>query len=846
MPSPIRGSTLQGRELLSTGWQFCSVAPDAFGSPGELNPTLHWREATVPCTAASALRELGEWSFDTPPRRFDAEDWWFRCEFAAEHTGDSAVLGLDGLATLADVWLNGEKILSSENMFIAHEVDVSDRLKQHNSLCIRFRSLDKALTAKRPRPRWKAPMIENQQLRWFRTTVLGRTPGWSPSAAAVGPWRPVWIEYRNAVAITNVRLRTSVDGASGTVVVGLEHASVKNAKVLGAELILSMGEQRFSHPLTVSASTAHGELRVPNAERWWPHTHGNPTLYSAQLELTIESSAGEHTVQRLDMGQVGFRTVRVDTTDGQFRVLVNEVPIFCRGACWTPIDVVSLRANEAEYGKAIEQVRDAGMNMIRIGGTMVYEDDALLNACDRNGILIWQDLMFANMDFPHGDAAFDASVERELRHELNRLAPHPSLAVLCGNSEVEQQAAMFGATRDRWTPALFHEFIPKLANEICPYVPYWPSSAHGGSFPHQPNVGTTSYYGVGAYLRSLEDARRSEVKFASECLAFANIPEDATIAKMPKDLALRVHHPEWKARTPRDLGAGWDFEDVRDHYVKELFGVDVMSLRYSDHDRYLQLGRIATGEVMAATFAEWRRKRSACGGGLVWFLRDLVPGAGWGVIDAFGEPKSAYFAMKRVLQPVAVFISDEGCNGLTLHVTNETPKQLTATLKLTLLRDGHIVVTEGQRELVLEPHSTIELVANELFEGFYDLSFAYRFGPLAFDVAAATLGIADTIVSTAAHSLAPAHALHKCDVGISAVAKAEGNSYKLTLKAQRVARFVSVHADGFMSDDQYFDLIPGTDRIVHLQPKSKTSVPGVRGVVSALNGFAPAQIEMRS
>lgn len=846
MPSPIRGSTLQHRELLSTGWQFCSAPPDAFSSPDELNPALHWREATVPCTAASALRELGEWSFDTPPRRFDAEDWWFRSEFDSQRTADSVFLGLDGLATLADVWLNGEKILSSENMFIAHEVDVTSRLQQRNSLCIRFRSLDKALTAKRPRPRWKAPMIENQQLRWFRTTVLGRTPGWSPSAAAVGPWRPVWIEYRNDVAISNVQLRTSVAGASGTVHLSLQHSSFKNSKLTGAELVLSKDEQRFSRGLTVTDSTAHGELTVPNAERWWPHTHGTPTLYSAQLELKTESDGDQLTVQRLDIGQVGFRTVRVDTTDGQFRVLVNEVPIFCRGACWTPIDVVTLRASEAEYGKAIEQVRDAGMNMVRIGGTMVYEDDALLHECDRNGVLIWQDLMFANMDFPHGDAAFDASVERELRQELPRLASHPSLAVLCGNSEVEQQAAMFGATRDRWTPALFHDFIPKLTEEICPDVPYWPSSAHGGSFPHQPNVGTTSYYGVGAYLRSLEDARRSEVKFASECLAFANIPEDETIAKMPKGLALRVHHPEWKARTPRDLGAGWDFEDVRDHYVKEIFRVDVMSLRYSDHDRYLQLGRIATGEVMAATFAEWRRKRSVCGGGLVWFLRDLVPGAGWGVIDSFGQPKAAYYALKRVLQPIAVFISDEGCNGLAVHAVNESPERLIATLTVTLLRTGHVKVAEGKRDVVLEPHSAIEVAASDLFEGFYDLSFAYRFGPPAFDVASACLCIGDETRASAAYLSAGRNALGKTDVGLTALAKSDANRFRVTLKAERFARCVSIHADGFMSDDQYFDLMPGTDRTVHLYPLTGNVAPVLRGTVSAVNGVAPIQIELQA
>ena len=216
-------------------------------------------------------------------------------------------------------------------------------------------------------------------------------------------------------------------------------------------------------------------------------------------------------------------------------------------------------------------------------------------------MLVWQDFMFANMDYPAQEPAFLASVQREARQQLRRLQARPCLAVLCGNSEVEQQAAMWGAPREQWCCALFEQTLAELSAEHCPHTPYWPSSAHGGAFPHQADAGTTSYYGVGAYLRPLDDARRADLKFATECLAFANIPGAAALERMPGGLATRVHHPAWKARSPRDLGAGWDFDDVRDHYLKLLFGVDPQQLRYADHDRYLALGRIATGEAMAAS-----------------------------------------------------------------------------------------------------------------------------------------------------------------------------------------------------------------------------------------------------
>src|SRR3569623_1415860 len=243
------------------------------------------------------------------------------------------------------------------------------------------------------------------------------------------------------------------------------------------------------------------------------------------------------------------------------------------------------------------------MNMARGGGTMTYEDDALYDALDEAGVLLWHDLMCANMDYPDELAT---QLSAEVGEEFARLQARPCVAVICGNSEGSQQAAMFGAPRERWNPALFDEVLRHAVSLRLPDAHYVPSSTSAGAFPHASNAGPASYYGVGAYLRPLEDA-------------------------------------------PRDLGAGWDFDDVRDHYVKLLYGVEPASLRYADHDRYLALGRAATAEVMARTFSEWRRARAVTGGGLIWFLRDLWPGAGWGVIDAHGQPRSCYFALRRAL-----------------------------------------------------------------------------------------------------------------------------------------------------------------------------------------------------
>jgi beta-mannosidase len=476
--------------------------------------------------------------------------------------------------------------------------------------------------------------------------------------------------------------------------------------------------------------------------------------------------------------------------------------------------------------------------MLRVGGTMVYESDDFYDLCDELGILVWQDFMFANMDYPEDDPAFVATVVEEVGQQLDRLQGRPCVTVLCGNSEGEQQSAMWGAPRERWSPRLFHEVIADLCRAQCPGVPYWPSSAHGGAFPHEAGVGTTSYYGVGAYLRPLEDARRAEVRFATECLAFANVPD---ARGLPGGATARVHHPTWKARTPRDLGAGWDFDDVRDHYLERLYGVDPLELRATDHDRHLELGRVVTGEVMAQVFGEWRRARSTCGGGLVWFLRDLWPSAGWGVVDATGAPKAAFYALKRAFQPVALHISDEGGNGLALHLCNERPEALRGELELTLFRAGEIEVGRASRSIELGARATSELPAASWFEGFLDLGYAYRFGPPSNDLVVATLRTASGEVRARAfHFPIGLPSRRELDVGLTAEARLDATGADLVVGTRRFAQSIAIDTPGFEPDDAYFHLAPRETRTIRLR-RTSGAAP-LRGTMQPLNAEAATRI----
>lgn len=802
------------RRWLDVGWSLLPSSAAAFASPEAL-PEAGWFAlptlTTVAGWAQVSGRPLTEWA---PRVDADALDWWYRLRFdSVDALASEAVLGFDGLATLSQAWLNGELLLSSDSMFTTHRCAVGDRLRaEGNELVMCFRSLSTALAKRRPRPAWRVPMLEQQQLRWFRTTLLGRTPGWTPPTPPIGPWRDIWLAPQHAPSVDDVELRVRVDAGVG--VVDLSCRIVIPTPSLRAVLVLQRGEQRVDADLSRGADGRwHGRVRVPDAVLWWPHTHGEPLRYLARIEW---HDAG---VSRHELGSVGFRTLEADTNDGGFRLIVNGEPIFCRGACWMPPDPIGWRPAEGEVLRMVERVRDAGMNMLRVSGTMAYESDEFFEACDALGVLVWQDLMFANMDYPAADAAFIEGVRSEVTTQLRRWQGRPSLAVVCGNSEVAQQAAMWGAPREAWSPPLFHATLPALVGEFLPDTPYWPSSASGGAFPHQPDHGTSSYYGVGAYLRPLSDARRSEVRFATECLAFANVPTAQAIARMPGGAGLRVTHAGWKARAPRDLTAGWDFEDVRDHYMAALFGVDPMRLRYEDHERYLALARATSGEVMTAAFSEWRRAGSACAGALIWFLRDLWAGAGWGVLDDSGEPKACFHALRRVLQSRAVVLTDEGSNGLVAHLINERPEPLATQLNVEAWR-GETRVYQGQAHFDLAPRAVRAVPLIDLLGHFGDLNHAYRFGPLAHDVVVVSLIDGNGTRLAQAHHFPAGLALpRQNDLGIDASSRSrEDGQIELTLSTRCFALGVHFEAPGYQADDEFFHLSPGQAHSVLFRP----------------------------
>ena len=416
---------------LDANWTLALSEPDTATTPAEADASLEFISAIVPGTAAQAMIAADRWSWDDPVP-LDDRDVWYRA--AIEGKGRH-ILVFEGLATFAEVFLDDALILASDNMFVGHRVEVE--LAGPHRLSIRFRAANRILEGRKGRARWRPRMIQPSHLRFARTSALGHMPGFAPPAPPVGPWRLIRLVSCATPHIVASRLSARIIGEVGMIDVAIElsgaPAEAPVAMCEGVSCVLaSAGDNRYA-----------GTLLLPKIERWFPHTHGAPRLYEIGLRLgRIDRS----------LGSTGFRTIDVERgDDGQgFSLRVNGAPIFCRGAVWTQLDPVSLQSDPPALKRSIDLARAAGVNMLRVGATGVYEADDFYSACDEAGILVWQDFMFSNFDYPAADPEFVASIATEAQQFLSRTSGSPALAVLCGGNEVYQQAAMMGVAEANW------------------------------------------------------------------------------------------------------------------------------------------------------------------------------------------------------------------------------------------------------------------------------------------------------------------------------------------------------------------------------------------------------------
>lgn len=782
-----------------------------------------WLPAPVPGTVCEALALAGRFDLNAP-RALQGSDFWYRCDWPASPAG---TLHLDGLAGSVEVWLNQTLLAHHAQMGVPLQLDLPAQSAGRLYLCVR----GQALPPKRVgRARWRPRMIQPASMRDVRQTLLGRMPGWCPEWTPLGPYQPLRFVPLDAPAVAWTLKRLHADVVEGQAFLRLRlqgpsqlpgpaHLSCAG-QVLGLQA-LGDGVYDFAGP-------------VPGAALWMPHTHGAPVRHKLGVGVPCSPALGQ------DLGEIGFRQLTLDQVGGGFALSVNGLPVFCRGVCWTPTDLLRLRSDPATLQRQIDLLVQGGANMVRVSGTLWYEDEAFYSACDQAGLLVWQDFMLANFDYPGRDAAFMAELQAEANQFLVRTRQHPCLALLCGGSEVRQQAEMLGVDWPEDDP-VFAGLLARLSAELRPDVPYVANTPWGGVPVFNTAQGVSHYYGVGAYLRGLDDARRAQVRFASECLALAHVPAEADLSA---DLARHPLDAQWKRGTPRDLGASWDFDDVRDHYVLALYGVEPARLRREDPARYLDLGRAVSCDLAESVFSEWRRSGTTCTGGLVWQWRDLRPGAGWGLLDQAGQPKPVWHALARQWQPLQLLITDEGLNGLDLHVIHEGAQPLELILDLQALRDGQRVVIEGQRVFSLAGRSQQRFSSTDVLGRFFDLTYAYRFGPPAHDLCVATLRDAHSqaVLAWAVHL--PQRALPRAELGWQTRLERDAQGLALYVSGGRFSQYLHFSSASHRPSVDWFHLPPGVEQCIRLQPREGVAVePALAGgSLSALNSLSPRWI----
>lgn len=807
-------------------WTCLATEPNTVVDPKNLPSDAEWLRARVPGTAAGALADSGVTDWAT--HDVDALDWWFVTTVAltpdGSGTGTPLRLELDGLATLATVWVDGLEVARSRSMFAPVIAEIHAASAQV-SIAIRFESVAGRLAKRMPRGRWRSSMIAQQGLRHIRTTLLGRAPVYGTLPQVVGPWRPIRLLVDPK--LTDVVCRTAVVGTSGVATVTARSSGP------GQSVVVELGSIRREF---ISNGTAfEATIEVADAPRWWPHTHGEPFLHPLRVfadgDLVHESA-------------VGFRTIEVDRTAGGFDLSINGVDVFCRGVCWTPLDPVRLTSDSDALYASLQRIRDAGMNMVRVVGTLVYEQTEFWSHCAQLGILVWQDVMLATTDPPE-DAEFTADLDAELAALFGSLSGNPALTVVSGGSETLQQPTMLGLPAAQQSITALERTVPEALTRFLPGTPYVlssPSSENGDVHTHS-STGVAHYFGVGGYLRPLFDVRSARVRFAAECLAFSIPPERRAVERFFGSANPAGHAPDWKAAVPRDRGASWDFEDVRDHYVRQLFGVDPHMVRRSDPERYLDLGRAAVSELIGACLVHWRRTASSCAGALVLMARDFEPGAGWGLLDVDGMPKAPWFAAARASAPVAIVIEDDGLDGLTLEVVNDSPVVIDGELRVVVHTETGPSSAASSSAVSVDPHSSLVRSLDSLMGGFQDFNHAHGFGVRTYDAVVAELVDSDgRRCASITFVIGGAARPQQFDIGLRAeVVESASGGWEIEISTAATAQYVCVEFDDGEPSDSWFHLAAGQIRRIAVQNAATDRVPS--GRIRALNSAKGARIE---
>lgn len=607
-----------------------------------------------------------ERAFEVPGALLDEERVLLRC---------------DGLDTLATVEINGQEIGTGDNMHRIYEWDVKTVLHPgENRIRVTFSSANIYTRERHEKRPFQARVGEGHPSAypgWLRKEASNFGWDWGPVLVTAGIWRGINLLAFSTARIEDVRIDQDHTGANVKLNVFTTVDTLSDDALALRVTALFEGETIASAEVPPTYLGVPRSLTIPEPRLWWPAGMGEQPLYDLKVELL--SSEGE--VLDTQTKRIGLRTLVLDRHEDEwgesFQFAANGVPFFAKGANWIPADAILARRNPQLYRQLIEDAVAANMNMLRVWGGGIYEEDYFYDICDELGICVWQDFMFACMSYPAFDESFMKTVEAEARDNVKRLRHHPSIALWCGNNELEQQA--IGET---WTltrmgledyKRLFDDLLADVARELDPQRDYWPSSPHS---PHgdranynNPDCGDAHLWEVWHGKKPFEWYRTADHRFCSE-FGFQSFPEPKTVCGYtePRDRNVTTAVMEHHQRS----GIG---NTTIMQYMLDWFRMPTA------FDMTLRASQILQGMAITYAVEHWRRGMPRSMGALYWQHNDCWPVASWASIDYHGRWKALHYMARHFFAPMLISgVEDPEKQTVDVHVTSDLQQSLPALL----------------------------------------------------------------------------------------------------------------------------------------------------------------------
>ncbi len=608
-------------------------------------------------------------TFFVPKDLFDCSEILLRCE---------------GLDTVAEIRVNGATAGRADNMHRTWEYDVREYLKAgENEITVILYSPTRYIREAYAKSRADGSSDAMTGFPLLRKAHCMFGWDWGPRLPDAGIWRDIMIIGVEKARIRDVFIRQNHE--NGKVSCSFD----SHLLFAGKNCCMSASDcgLRVEASLTAPDGTvmrAEGEscrIEVQDPQLWWPAGFGSQPLYTACVRLMD----GEKELDRWEK-RIGLRTMTVrrekDQWGESFCHCVNGVDIFAMGSDYIPEDNLLPRVNPERTRRLLEDARAANMNTVRVWGGGYYPDDYFYDICDELGLMVWQDFMFACAVYNLTEE-FDANIRAELTDNVRRIRSHPSLALWCGNNEMEE----FVAFNNEWVSSkrqvadyikMYEYVMPQVLREEDPVTFYWPSSpSSGGSLdePQDPTRGDVHYWDVWHGLKPFTDYRNYQFRYVSE-FGFQSFPCMETIESftLPEDRNVFSYVME---KHQRNASANGRIAA----YLSQTY------LYPSTLDSFVYASQLLQAQAMQYGVEHWRRNRGCCMGTVIWQLNDCWPVVSWASIDYYGRWKALHYYAKRFFAPVLISCHEEGILSQNTNV-NAEPFKLKKSARLNVSNES--------------------------------------------------------------------------------------------------------------------------------------------------------------